>query len=72
MMRVLQFSLTGLLALAMCGPAHADSVASPSDAITGGKLLLNLRPRYEHVEQDGKAYACQCIDAAHAAGLADG
>src|SRR5262245_15905028 len=24
------------------------------DALTDGKLLLNLRPRWEHVEQDGK------------------
>lgn len=32
----------------------AQGAASLSEAITGGKLLLNLRPRYEHVEQDGK------------------
>jgi hypothetical protein len=32
-------------------PAEAESIG---DAVTGGKLLLYLRPRYEHVEQDGK------------------
>jgi len=32
-------------------PAEASSL---SEAITGGKLLLNLRPRYEHVEQENK------------------
>ena len=35
--------------------------ASPFDAVTGGKLLLNLRPRYEHVEQDGKAYDANAL-----------
>ena len=33
-------------------PAEA---ASLSEAITGGKLLLELRPRYERVEQSTKA-----------------
>jgi hypothetical protein len=32
-------------------PAQAQSL---TEALEGGKLLLNLRPRYEHVEQDGK------------------
>ena len=35
--------------------AEESEAASPLDAVTGGKLLLNLRPRYEYVEQDGKA-----------------
>jgi len=34
-------------------PAEA---ASLGEALTGGKLLLYLRPRWEHVEQDGKPY----------------
>jgi hypothetical protein len=48
--------LTGLGAMqtaAGADPAPADA-ASLGEALTGGKLLLNLRPRYEHVEQDGK------------------
>lgn len=38
-------------AAAPAAPTSADSIA---DAVTGGKLILNLRPRYEHVNQDGK------------------
>ena len=34
-------------------PANADSL---SDILTGGKLSLQMRPRYEFVQQDGKAY----------------
>lgn len=33
-------------------PAQAGSLA---EALTDGKLLLNLRPRYEFVDQDGKS-----------------
>ena len=29
--------------------------------VTGGKLLLNLRPRYERVEQDGKAFDANAL-----------
>ena len=32
-------------------PAEAET---PIESVTDGKLLLNLRPRWEHVEQDGK------------------
>lgn len=50
----------GLLALTqgLCGTAFAIAAQEEADsalhAITDGKLLLTLRPRYEHVEQDGK------------------
>jgi hypothetical protein len=35
---------------------HAQELpaSNPVEAIGNGKLILNLRPRYEHVEQDGK------------------
>jgi hypothetical protein len=53
--------LSMTLAAAVAGMQSASSAETASteaeslgDAITGGKLLLNLRPRYEHVEQDGK------------------
>jgi hypothetical protein len=53
--------LTMTMAAATAGMQSASSADAASneaegigDAITGGKLLLNLRPRYEHVEQDGK------------------
>jgi hypothetical protein len=48
-----------LAALAPCagavdaGPAEA---ADLGEAIAGGKLLLNLRPRYEYVEQENKPH----------------
>ena len=50
----------GLLALAQSLPGTMDAIAAPEEAdsplhaITDGKLLFTLRPRYEHVEQDGK------------------
>jgi Alginate export len=34
--------------------ASAPAAASPAEAIAGGKLLLELRPRYERVEQSNK------------------
>ncbi|HEV8645106.1 MAG TPA: alginate export family protein [Burkholderiales bacterium] len=40
--------------------ADGDS-ASLFEAATDGKLLLNLRPRYEHVEQDGKQYDANAL-----------
>lgn len=47
-----------LLPLILGAPAAALSdsgeAASPAEALTGGSLLLNLRPRYERVEQDGR------------------
>ncbi|MGH6629760.1 MAG: hypothetical protein ACREB3_08520, partial [Burkholderiales bacterium] len=42
----------GLLALPVA--ASAENALSPIDAITAGKATLNLRPRYEFVDQDGK------------------
>jgi hypothetical protein len=42
----------GLLALPV--GASAENAASPLDAISGGKATLNLRPRYEFVDQDGR------------------
>jgi hypothetical protein len=41
--------------------AAAEQAGSLWDAVTGGKLLLNLRPRYEHVEQDGKTYDANAL-----------
>ena len=35
---------------------RAQDQDSIIDAVKAGKLLLNLRPRYEHVEQDGKTF----------------
>ena len=43
------------------GLADETQAASPFDAVSAGKLLLNLRPRYEHVEQDGKAYDANAL-----------
>jgi hypothetical protein len=34
--------------------ASAEEAASPRDAIASGKATLNLRPRYEFVDQDGR------------------
>jgi hypothetical protein len=50
------------LAMAMAGActgthgaeAAREEAANLGEAITGGKLLLNLRPRYEYVEQGNK------------------
>ena len=44
--------IAGLLALPVA--ASAEEAASPMDAISGGKATLNLRPRYEFVDQDGR------------------
>lgn len=35
-------------------PTTPPPPASLAEAITGGKLILNFRPRYEYVDQDGK------------------
>ena len=61
MRHVRQFAWAGLLALTVCSPVNADSAASPAEAIREGKLLLNLRPRHEHVEQDGRAYDANAL-----------
>ena len=53
--------LSVLLAVFAAPAAADDGAASLADAITGGKLLLNLRPRYEHVEQDGKPYDANAL-----------
>ncbi len=42
---------------AMAGAAHAEDAGSLSEAIAGGKLILELRPRVEHVDQTGIADA---------------
>lgn len=46
------------LVIALCGSlplrAQEGEAASLGEALTGGKLLLNLRLRYEHVDQDNK------------------
>ena len=60
MRRTRQASAGALLAMALASePAGAvepaDAASGPLEAITGGNLLLNLRPRWEHVEQDGKS-----------------
>jgi hypothetical protein len=47
--------VAGLIGLAACRPAAGDDFDSPAAALAGGKPMLNLRPRYEHVEQEGKA-----------------
>ncbi|HXV07376.1 MAG TPA: hypothetical protein VD791_05065, partial [Burkholderiales bacterium] len=39
---------------AAADPEPPAQAATLGEAITGGKLLLNLRPRWEHVEQDNK------------------
>jgi hypothetical protein len=49
----------GLASLGSMGGARAaeaapEEAANLGEAITGGKLLLNLRPRYEYVEQVNK------------------
>ncbi len=47
--------LCTLCSLVTLSPRSFAETGSLGDAITDGKLLLNLRPRYEHVEQDNKA-----------------
>jgi Alginate export len=57
----LRCCLSKITAVAFClaGAAVAEEPVSEyqslPDAISGGKLLLNLRARYEFVDQDGKA-----------------
>ena len=48
---------TVLLATGLCyepGPACAADSPSPAEAVAAGKPILNLRPRYEYADQDGK------------------
>lgn len=58
----IQFGKRALAAVALCAilpaaqAAEAPQAATgPVDALTGGKLTLNLRPRFEYVDQDGKS-----------------
>src|SRR5215211_8640523 len=44
----------GLWSSVPANAAPAEEATSPIDAVVGGKLLLNIRSRYEHAEQDGK------------------
>jgi hypothetical protein len=44
---------------AQCAPV--DDASSPLQAVTDGKLLLNLRPRYEYVDQDGRAHNANAL-----------
>ncbi|MCC7548281.1 MAG: alginate export family protein [Burkholderiales bacterium] len=41
-------------ALAQNAPDQEENATTPLEAITGGKLLLNLRPRWENVSQENK------------------
>jgi hypothetical protein len=58
-MLLLQVGATVAIAACAARAAAADTeppaqAATLGEAITGGKLLLNLRPRWEHVVQDNK------------------
>ncbi|MBL8532949.1 MAG: alginate export family protein, partial [Betaproteobacteria bacterium] len=44
----------GDVPVVLAADADPPSASSLNEALTGGKLTFNLRPRYEHVEQDGK------------------
>ncbi|HWQ39222.1 MAG TPA: alginate export family protein [Burkholderiales bacterium] len=44
----------GILSLALSVLANAQDAGSLSEALTGGKPILNLRPRLEIVDQDGR------------------
>jgi hypothetical protein len=48
------FALAVSASSAAPAAVDAQEATSPLDAITGGRLLLNVRARYEHAEQDGK------------------
>ncbi|WP_051180938.1 alginate export family protein [Thermithiobacillus tepidarius DSM 3134] len=55
----LSLSAALLLALNLSAPAASADVLS--DAISGGKVSLQLRPRYEFVNQDGKTENAQAF-----------
>lgn len=44
--------LMSLLALALVVPAHAEDAKGPIEALQTGKATLELRTRYEHVQDD--------------------
>jgi hypothetical protein len=47
-------AMSGLFVPALVAAAETQQATSATEALIGGKLLLNLRPRYEFVDQDGK------------------
>jgi len=50
----LPLMLAGTAAQAQSAPAATEEAATPLEALTGGSLLLNLRPRWENVSQENK------------------
>lgn len=42
-------------------PAAPRTASSPMEALTGGRPILNLRPRYEYFDQDGKTEVGQAF-----------
>ena len=63
-MKPIASCVLAILILALHAPgglAEDNEAASPVDAVTAGKLLLNLRARYEQVEEDGKAYDANAL-----------
>ena len=53
-MRSISVPVLTLGLLALSAAANAEDAASPRDAIASGHATLNLRPRYEFVDQDGR------------------
>ena len=53
-MRFISVPVLTLGLLALSAAASAEEAASPWDAITSGHATLNLRPRYEYADQEGK------------------
>lgn len=53
-MRTVSVSLLAVGLLALPVATSAETALSPVDAIATGKASLNLRPRYETVDQDGR------------------
>ncbi|HZP94643.1 MAG TPA: alginate export family protein [Burkholderiales bacterium] len=57
----------GALLLVFGGAANAPAfaegtdAASPLEAVEAGKPLITLRPRYEHVDQDGKPFDANAL-----------
>ena len=49
------------IGIACAVSAAAEEAATPLDALLAGKAGINLRPRYEHVEQDGRAYDANAL-----------
>ncbi|HEY7760247.1 MAG TPA: hypothetical protein VIA64_12590, partial [Burkholderiales bacterium] len=59
-MRRIRSSLAAALLCSVCGAPHAEELDSPLvaasllEALRDGELLLELRPRYTWVDQDGR------------------